>query len=235
EFRRVLFRSREGHVHAQGHPPLGPFHVSGRKSTTCSLARASLDGRAQVDSPLHIVEVVMRVIRLALPVALFALPVAIQPVEAQTRVVIGVESGYPAAYRRPPVRRYVAPRIVFVERVPVRGNRHGWWRNHGYRPVTLYYWRGRFYQHDLSHVATRSVVVYERGGRFYRAADHRYDRYDRFDRDDRYYQDDRYWYNERSRRYERDDRKDEDRYRDDRDRKDDREYRDRQEYRKDRD
>ena len=183
----------------------------------------------------------MRVIRLAVPAALIALSIGGTSAEAQTRVVVESRSGYPAAYRRPPERRYIAPRVVFVERVVVRERNAGrWWRRHGYRPVKLYYWRGRFYERDLPRAATRVVVVYERGGRFYRAAEHRYDRYDRFDRDDAYYKDDSYWYNERSGRYERydrDDRYDRDgRYdRDDRDRDRERsEYRDRQEYREDR-
>ena len=180
----------------------------------------------------------MRVIRLAVPAALLALTFAGSTADAQTRVVVESRSGYPAAYRRPPERRYMAPRVVFVNRVVVRErNAERWWRRHGYRPVKLYYWRGRFYERDLPRVATRTVAVYERGGRFYRAATQRYDRYDRFDRDDDYYKDDRYWYNERSGRYERDDRDDRDRNRDrDRDRDRDRsEYRDRQDYREDRD
>jgi len=184
----------------------------------------------------------MRVIRLAVPAALIALSIVGTGAEAQTRVVVESRSGYPAAYRRPPERRYIAPRVVFVDRVVVRErNSERWWRRHGYRPVKLYYWRGRFYERDLTHVATRTVVVYERGGRYYRPAGYRYDRYDRFDRNDDYYKDDRYWYNDRSGRYERDDRYDDrdGRYdRDDRDRDRDRdrsEYRDRQDYREDRD
>ncbi|HEX6644931.1 MAG TPA: hypothetical protein VF037_09635 [Gemmatimonadales bacterium] len=177
----------------------------------------------------------MRVLRLAVPAALLALAVPAERAEAQTRVVVESHSGYPAAYRRPP-RRYAAPRAVFVNRIVINDRNHDrWWRRHGYRPVKLYYWRGRFYERDRTDVATRTVVVWERGGRFYRAADYRYDRYDRFDRDDDYYKDDRWWYDERSGRYERDDRYDRDRYdRDDRDRNRDREYRDRREYREDR-
>ncbi|HEU5050674.1 MAG TPA: hypothetical protein VFU00_10145 [Gemmatimonadales bacterium] len=182
----------------------------------------------------------MRVTRLAVAAAIAVAPIFVAPVAAQTRVVVGVESdrsGYPAAYRRPPARRWHAPRIVYVERIVVRGNdraRDRWWRRHGYRPVKLYYWRGRFYERDIPEVATRLVVVYERGGRYYRDAGYRYDRYDRFQWDDRYYKDDRYWYDDRTGRYERDDRDDRDRYRDEyRDRDRDGDY-DREEYRRDR-
>ena len=111
-------------------------------------------------------------------------------------VVVG--DGYstyrrPVVYRRAPervivVERY-APRVVVVERLRHhRKWRH--WRDHGYRPVTLYYRDGRYYDRaDRRWADVRQVVVYERDGRFYRDCDddrdqgRDYDRHDRRDRD----------------------------------------------------
>lgn len=77
-------------------------------------------------------------------------------------------------YRRPPVRRVVvehAPRIIVVERV----HRHRYakhWRRQGYRPVTLYYVDGRYYDRHFKHgPRVREVVVYQRDGRYYRECD----------------------------------------------------------------
>jgi hypothetical protein len=53
------------------------------------------------------------------------------------------------AYHRPQARRVVvveryAPRVLVVERI--RAHRHaGYWARHGYRPVTLCYENGRYY------------------------------------------------------------------------------------------
>ena len=111
-------------------------------------------------------------------------------------VVVG--DGYstyrrPVVYRRAPervivVERY-APRVIVVERLRHhRKWRH--WRDHGYRPVTLYYRDGRYYDRsDRRWAEVRQVVVYERDGRFYRDCDddreqgRDYDRDDRRDRD----------------------------------------------------
>lgn len=93
------------------------------------------------------------------------------------RVVVG--NGY-STYRRPsvivdrrPVARRVviveryAPRVIVVERVPRHRSSRAWAR-HGYRPITLYYIDGRYYDrwNDRWPRATE-VVVYERGGRYY--------------------------------------------------------------------
>jgi hypothetical protein len=110
-----------------------------------------------------------------------------------------VDNGYstyrpPAvAYRYPESRRVVvveryAPRVIVVERF--RHHRHaGYWIHHGYRPVTLYYVNGRYYDRWYGGRGVREVVVYERGGRYYDACedhrdfDHRdHDRHD-YDRD----------------------------------------------------
>jgi hypothetical protein len=87
-------------------------------------------------------------------------------------------------YRRPPVRRVVveqAPRIIVVEGARYRGQAE--WRRFGYRPVTLYYVDGRYFDRSFNRAGLRQVVVYERGGRYFRESD-RDDRYrDRHDRD----------------------------------------------------
>jgi hypothetical protein len=105
-----------------------------------------------------------------------------------SRVFIG--NGYstygrqPVVYRRAPVRRVlvVAPRAIVVERVRHHG--YGHWRRFGYRPVTLYYIDGRYFDRAFERPGLRQVVVYERGGRYYREYDEgeRYD-HDRYDRD----------------------------------------------------
>jgi hypothetical protein len=94
------------------------------------------------------------------------------------RVVIGDR---PYAYRYDLDRRWngrrYAPRHLRVHliRVP-RGRAHGWWKRHGYRPVTVYYRAGRFYdRHDHRYLKRRGlrfqrVVVWERRGRLYRPA-----------------------------------------------------------------
>jgi hypothetical protein len=81
-----------------------------------------------------------------------------------------VENGY-STYRHPDARRVVvvtrhASRVVLVERV--RAHRHeGYWVRRGYRPVTLYYVDGRYYDRWAGHRAVREIVVYERNGRYY--------------------------------------------------------------------
>jgi hypothetical protein len=81
--------------------------------------------------------------------------------------------GY-STYRRPTARRVVVverPRIVVVERVhrhrPVKH-----WTRRGYHPVTLYYWDGRYYDRwDGHRHAVRTIVVWERDGRYYHDCD----------------------------------------------------------------
>ena len=137
-------------------------------------------------------------------------PVSAQQVAANVFVRGGpvsghvvVDNGY-STYRRPPVivyrnperRRVVvveryAPRVIVVERVHY--HRHaGYWVRHGYRPVTLYYVNGRYYDSWYNDRGVREIVVYERGGRYYDASeDHRdYDYRDYDHRDyDRDYED----------------------------------------------
>jgi hypothetical protein len=80
-----------------------------------------------------------------------------------------IRDGY-STYRRPVGRRVVVerPHVVIVERVHRhRSARH--WSRRGYRPVTLYYWDGRYYDRWLGHRhGVRTIVVWERHGRYYR-------------------------------------------------------------------
>jgi hypothetical protein len=104
------------------------------------------------------------------------------------RVIVG--DGY-STYRHRVVAYRPAPvRVIAVERMHRRhaSQRHDW-RNHGYRPVTLYYVDGRYYERAVrGWPGMRAVLVYERDGRYYRECDddgHRDDRHssERRDRD----------------------------------------------------
>ena len=123
--------------------------------------------------------------------AFLPMPLAAQ-VQADVNVHIGGRPRHEVVVvRRPPVRRVVvAPRVILVDRIHDRGRGHRsdkWWRKHGYRPVTVYYARGRFYDRRFdSRDRVRAVVVYERDGRFYRDWDDRHDRDGRYDRDSGY-------------------------------------------------
>ena len=94
------------------------------------------------------------------------------PVAARVLIRDGYSTsrdGY-STYRRPVARRVVVverPRIVVVERVHRhRHTRH--WSRRGYRPVTLYYRDGRYYDRRIGYGhGVREVVVWERDGRYY--------------------------------------------------------------------
>jgi len=173
----------------------------------------------------------MRSLRLALPAAVFALVFVVADSAAQSRVIVESRRPYPSAYSRRPVRVVARPRVIVVERLVVdrrhRNRDAGWVRRQGFRPVTLYYVDGRYYDRWFDRRGIREVVVFTRGGRYYRDHDQntRYDRYDRNDSrydaryDSRY--DERYdqRYDDRTdREREHDERlkdREEDRYRDD--------------------
>lgn len=63
---------------------------------------------------------------------------------------------------------------------------HGWYRRHGYHPVRVWYDPGAdcYYNHNDRHGRLRAVLIYERGGRYYRDRWSDEDRWGR-DRDDR--------------------------------------------------
>lgn len=82
---------------------------------------------------------------------------------------IVIRDGY-STYRRPVTRRVIVterPRLVVVERVHRhRPDRH--WSRRGYRPVTVYYWEGRYYDRPIGHRhGVHEVGVWERNGRYY--------------------------------------------------------------------
>jgi hypothetical protein len=96
-------------------------------------------------------------------------------------VVVG--DGY-STYRRRPAPHYREARVIVIE----RSHRHrhaGYWKRHGFRPVTIYYTNGRYYDRWYGHPrGVRRVVVYERGGRYYDACERDHGRHR--DGDDRY-------------------------------------------------
>jgi hypothetical protein len=139
-----------------------------------SIVAGSLLAALSLVAPLHSQQVAADVVVWSGPVA--------------GHVVIG--DGY-STYRRPVVyRRAPARRVIVVERVSQRRHHHArQWRRDGYRPVTLYYVDGRYYDRYVrGRQDMREVVVYERDGRFYRECDDdrgRGDRPHRVDRDGR--------------------------------------------------
>ena len=109
-----------------------------------------------------------------------AVPLHAQRVEADVVVRSGpvaghvvIRDGY-STYRRPTARRVVVverPRIVVVDRVHRhRTAKH--WSRRGYRPVTLYYRDGHYYDRWVGHRrGVRTIVVWERDGRYYHDCD----------------------------------------------------------------
>ncbi|HEX2452016.1 MAG TPA: hypothetical protein VHJ69_12775 [Gemmatimonadales bacterium] len=106
-------------------------------------------------------------------------PAAAQMVEAGVVIRSGPVAGHVVIADPAPVyheRRVVvvdryAPRVVVVEHVRAHRGR-GWWKQHGYRPVVVYYdaRHRRFYDRwDRDRRGIHEVVVYERRGRFYTA------------------------------------------------------------------
>jgi hypothetical protein len=121
-----------------------------------SIVAGSLLAALSLVAPLHGQQVAADVVVRSGPVA--------------GHVVIG--DAY-STYRRPVVYRRAPARVIVVERVRQhRPNHDRQWRRHGYRPVTLYYVDGRYYDRYVrGRQEVREVVVYERNGRFYREYD----------------------------------------------------------------
>lgn len=119
----------------------------------------------------------MKRIVMAGGVVAFLLGLVATPAGAQTAVSGGVvvRSGPVAAHVEvgpppPPVVvvREPAREVIVVERTHVpHGEAHGWWRKHGYREVTVYYDGSHYYGHRVERKDIRTVVVYQRGGRYY--------------------------------------------------------------------
>ena len=73
----------------------------------------------------------------------------------------------PRVERRAPVRE-----VVVVERTHVpRGHAYGWWKQHGYREVTVYYDGTSYYSRRLEPAGFSAVIVYQRDGRYYLPAE----------------------------------------------------------------
>jgi hypothetical protein len=138
---------------------------------------------------------------IAVGLTLATAPAEAQRVSADIRIHAGDRY---STYERRPAERVVvveryAPRAIVIERFQHRNHRKDW-RRYGYRPVTIYYNNGRFFESWRGRGAARQIVVFERGGHYYanwanewyeRDRDGRFDR-DRFDFDrDRQWDDDR--------------------------------------------
>lgn len=83
------------------------------------------------------------------------------PYHSRTIVEVRPHHGYRTVYRE----------VVVMHRW--RG--HDWYRRHGYRPVRVWYdadYQRYYERHDRNHPGLRAVVVYERGGRYYRDERH---------------------------------------------------------------
>ena len=111
-----------------------------------------------------------------------------EPVFAPRPIIV-----YQPVYgRRIEVARY-AQQVVFIER---GHGRHGksarWYQRHGYRPVTLYYSQGRYFNLVSADRRYRrggdfrAGMVWERGGRFYLPAEASPERYGYSSSYDRY-------------------------------------------------
>jgi hypothetical protein len=69
-------------------------------------------------------------------------------------------------------RRGPAREVIVVERTHVpRGHAYGWWKQHGYREVTLYYDGSGYYRQRPEPTGYRAVTVYQREGRYYLPAE----------------------------------------------------------------
>lgn len=139
-----------------------------------------------------------------------ALALTPMPAAAQVAVDVHAHIGdrYPqrvVVVDRVPARRVVAPRVIVVRQFKAHGRAYRsarWWRDHGYRPVRVYYDQGRYYDRPFDgRDGLQVAIIYERDGRYYRDWDDRYQQDYRYGQDDRYDRDNRY---DRGGRYDRD-------------------------------
>ncbi|HEU4699067.1 MAG TPA: hypothetical protein VFS40_07805 [Gemmatimonadales bacterium] len=119
---------------------------------------------------------------LVVGLTLLATPLVAQSGDRYSTYDRPVPHADPDGYATPPGRRVaprplprVAPRVVTVERAAPRGWARPVWVQRGYRPVTIWYVDGRYYdrydpfwERGVRRVVVREVVVYERDGRYYR-------------------------------------------------------------------
>ena len=65
-------------------------------------------------------------------------------------------------------RREHARQVIMVERTHVpKGHAYGWWKQHGYREVTVYYDGTRYYSGEVATKGFQAVIVYQREGKYY--------------------------------------------------------------------
>lgn len=88
---------------------------------------------------------------------------------AQDRVVVAPKPR--VAERRGPVRE-----VIVVERTHVpRGRAYGWWKQHGYSEVTVYYDGASYYSRRDESTGFRAVIVFQRDGKYYLPAEDDHD------------------------------------------------------------
>jgi hypothetical protein len=105
---------------------------------------------------------------------LSALVLIAAPLEAQrisADVHVAVVNGYSTYPPRRVTYYQAAPHVIMIERMHHHSHaRH--WERHGFRPVTVYYVNGRYYDRwNGPSRSLRRVVVYERNGRYYAPCD----------------------------------------------------------------
>jgi hypothetical protein len=119
-----------------------------------------------------------------LALGLIAAPLAAQTTVQRAADVLNRPQTAPVVEtRRTTTTTVVIPRreVIVVEKIRGRG---GWWRQQGYRVITVYYDGARFYRRPLGRAALRKVVVYEWGGRYFvDEREWKRNHYDDFDRD----------------------------------------------------
>jgi len=138
------------------------------------------------------------------------------PAQAQTTIQRAADvlnrPPAPPAPKVEPARKVEPPRATTTIIIPqrevvvieqVHGRRYGWWKQAGYRVITVYYDGSRFYRRPFDRRVLRKVVVYERGGRYYidgkqwkRDRERYYGRDDRWRGDDGRRDDDDHWKDE---------------------------------------
>ena len=65
-------------------------------------------------------------------------------------------------------RREHARQVIMVERTHVpKGHAYGWWKQHGYREVTVYHDGTRYYSREVATTGLRAVIVYQREGKYF--------------------------------------------------------------------
>jgi hypothetical protein len=83
-------------------------------------------------------------------------------------LVTGCGSSSPERVVVTPPPRTMQREAIVVERTHVpKGHAYGWWKQHGYREVTVYSDGTRYYSGESAPKGFRAVTVYQREGKYY--------------------------------------------------------------------